>query len=72
MILYCVFIVYIFSIDYWDNERERLFILIKNCMFIYKYDFIIYKMEDFKRVMLYLIDTICVGDFVYLFKSLMS
>lgn len=58
-------------IDHWDNERERLLILTKNCMLIYKYDFIIHKMEDFKRVMLHLIDTICVGDFVYPPKSLM-
>lgn len=70
---YCMvfFIAYTFSIDHWDNERERLLILTKNCMLIYKYDFIIHKMEDFKRVMLHLIDTICIGDFVYPPKSLM-
>lgn len=60
------------EIDHWDNEREKIIIITENSLCNFRYHFILHKVEDFKRVLLHIIDTVAVGDFIYPEKSLMS
>ncbi|XP_069123663.1 tumor protein p63-regulated gene 1-like protein [Argopecten irradians] len=59
------------EIDHWDNEREKIVLLFENSVMIFKYHFILNKVEEFKRILLWVIDTVCIGDFKYPEKSLM-
>ncbi|OWF40321.1 tumor protein p63-regulated gene 1-like protein isoform X2 [Mizuhopecten yessoensis] len=59
------------EIDHWDNEREKIVLLFENSVMIYKYHFILHKVEEFKRVLLWVVDTVCIGDFKYPEKSIM-
>ncbi|XP_060074120.1 tumor protein p63-regulated gene 1-like protein [Ylistrum balloti] len=59
------------EIDHWDNEREKIVLLFENSVMVYKYHFILNKVEEFKRVLLWVVDTVCIGDFKYPEKSIM-
>ncbi|KAL3862199.1 hypothetical protein ACJMK2_008186 [Sinanodonta woodiana] len=59
------------EIDHWDIEREKMVFLCENSMLIFRYNFITSKVEYWKRVVLHIIDTIFVGDFVYPNYSIM-
>ncbi|KAK7497997.1 hypothetical protein BaRGS_00010868 [Batillaria attramentaria] len=59
------------EIDHWDFEREKIVLLTANSMFIIKYNFITQTLQEYRRIMLHIIDAILIGDFVYPNSSLM-
>ncbi|BFZ23380.1 hypothetical protein BsWGS_26419 [Bradybaena similaris] len=59
------------EIDHWDFEREKIILLTDYSMFVVKYNFINEKLYEYRRIMLHIIHSICIGDFVYPNASLM-
>ncbi|CAG5136543.1 unnamed protein product [Candidula unifasciata] len=59
------------EIDHWDFEREKIILLTDNSMFVVKYNFINEKLYEYRRIMLHVIHSICIGDFIYPNASLM-
>ncbi|WAR14451.1 TPRGL-like protein [Mya arenaria] len=53
------------EIDHWDNEREKLLLLTENSLLVFRYNFINSTIQEKRRIMLHIIDTIHVGDFTY-------
>ena len=58
-------ILLLFRIDHWDNEKEKVIILTDTSLITIKYNFILKKVIEFKRLMLVIIDTVAIGDFQY-------
>ena len=59
------------EIDHWNNEREKIVLLTEGSILVFKYNFILNKLEQWRRLLLHMIDNIGVGDFRYPDKSLM-
>ncbi|XP_059164338.1 tumor protein p63-regulated gene 1-like protein [Physella acuta] len=59
------------EIDHWDFEREKIVLLTEYSVFIVKYNFINETLYEYRRVMLHVINSICIGDFQYPNVSLM-
>lgn len=62
---------YIFRIDHWNNEREKIILLTEGSILVFKYNFILNKLEEWRRLLLHMVDHIAIGDFKYPDKSLM-
>jgi len=53
------------EISLWDNEKERLIVLTTKYILTIKYDFIVLKTLDIKRISLEQIDTLIIGELEY-------
>ncbi|CAG2250690.1 Tumor protein p63-regulated gene 1-like protein [Mytilus edulis] len=58
-------------IDHWNNEREKIILLTEGSILVFKYNFILNKLEEWRRLLLHMVDHIAIGDFKYPDKSLM-
>ncbi|XP_033104645.1 tumor protein p63-regulated gene 1-like protein [Anneissia japonica] len=58
------------EIDHWDNEKEKLVMLTEKMLLIIKYDFVVERVKDHKKIMLNSIDTVQFGLFEYPDKTL--
>lgn len=68
---YMYVFLFFFRIDHWNNEREKIVLLTEGSILVFKYNFILSKLEEWRRLLLHMIDNIGVGDFRYPDKSLM-
>ena len=68
---YYMYVWFFFRIDHWNNEREKIVLLTEGSILVFKYNFILNKLEQWRRLLLHMIDNIGVGDFRYPDKSLM-
>ncbi|XP_052082591.1 tumor protein p63-regulated gene 1-like protein isoform X1 [Mytilus californianus] len=59
------------EIDHWNNEREKIILLTEGSILVFKYNFILNKLEEWRRLLLHMVDHIAIGDFKYPDKSLM-
>ncbi|XP_065168250.1 tumor protein p63-regulated gene 1-like protein isoform X2 [Atheta coriaria] len=53
------------EINLWDSDKERLILLMTNCVISVKYDFIALKILEYRRIFLKNLDNVVIGDLVY-------
>ncbi|XP_053161163.1 tumor protein p63-regulated gene 1 protein isoform X2 [Hemicordylus capensis] len=58
------------EIDHWNNEKERVMVITDSALLVCKYDFIMLKCIELKKVPLSCIERVCLGPFTFPERSL--
>uniref|UniRef100_A0ACB8FBY1 Uncharacterized protein n=1 Tax=Sphaerodactylus townsendi TaxID=933632 RepID=A0ACB8FBY1_9SAUR len=58
------------EIDHWNNEKERIVVITDTALLVCKYDFIMLKCLELRRIPLTDVSRICLGSFTFPERSL--